>query len=276
MPRSTRSDVSWSSTFNTIKAHLRREVFAARNVPLFAAAQDRQPDLAPYSGIEAVLGVLTDDSGTSATTREGVVRALLEEYQQGSATFWAGVLILSFLPLLGAVRMRLSDSGIPDDELTSMLLTTFLDTASGLDVGHGARLTALRLRQQTARRVFEAINSERNQRDFDQAFGAALHVSLEDEDREWMGCPRAFEDPEVTELAVGLLHRWVGSRLDPAYLDLVAETVVRGVRLWDYLDSIYPDLPLAARIRTYQRLKRQRTRALERLRVLLAGRRVPK
>lgn len=278
MPQCNRSGVPWPTAFKILKAHLRREALAARNAPAFSAAQARQPTLARYSGVASILGVLNGDAAGQAATRESVVRALIEEYQLAPGPFWSSIVALGFLPLLGAIRDRLADPGIPDDELTSIVVTSFLEVVSELDVGSGSRLTALRLRQKTAKRVYEVVNGERATRDIERAFAPRPGDARAEGEWEWPGTPAGAEavDSVVTDMAVDLLHEWAGHFMPAAHLDLLAETVVRGVRLWDYVDRLYPNLSLAARIRAYQRTKRLRTRALARLRRLLSARRVPK
>lgn len=278
MPSSSRSNVPWPTTFKVLKSHLAREALAARNVPLFAAAQARQPALARHAGAASILGVLNGDTSCHAAARESVVRALIEEYQLAPGPFWSSILVLGFLPLLGAIRDRLADPGIPDDELTSIVVTSFLEVVSELDVGNGSRLTALRLRQKTARRVYQVVNGERAARDVERAFAPAADDTGAEEEWRWPGTPAGAvpADDVVTEMAVDLLHDWAGPFMPAAHLDLVAETVVRGTRLWDYVDRLYPRLPLAARLRAYQRTKRLRTRAMLRLRRLLSAVRVPK
>ena len=274
-PRSHHPD-SWPHTINAIRSGLLKEALAGRNVLLFEAARSRHLALARHASVASVLGVLADDTGGRTVAQEAVVRALVEEHQSDPGPFWSAVLTLAFLPMLAGVRFRLSEDAVPGDELTSIVVHSFLQVIGRIEVGAGRRMTAFRLRRRTERRAFAAVAAERAQASILRSF-ASVEEPLGEFDWEWPGSPCvAADDIEITELAVALLFDRVGAAMPRDHLDLVADTMLRGENLWDFVDRVHPGLSPAARVRAYERLKRLRTRALRRLRRLLAGSSVPK
>ena len=274
-PRSHHPD-SWPHTIDTIRSGLRKEALAGRNVPLFEAARSRQRALARHASVASVLGVLADDTGGQAVAQEAVVRALVEEHQADPGPFWSAVLTLAFLPMLAGIRSRLSEDAVPGDELTSIVVHSFLQVIGRIDVGAGRWMTAFRLRRRTERRAFATVAAERAQVSILRVF-ASLEEPLGEFGWEWPGAPFvAADDHEVAELAVALLFDRVGAAMPRDHLDGVALTMLRGETLWDFVDRVHPGLPPTARVRAYERLKRLRTRAVRRLRRLLARSSVPK
>jgi hypothetical protein len=74
-------------------------------------------------------------------------------------------------------------------------------------------------------------------------------------------------DEELFDLAL-LLERAADEGIPQSSLEVVAATVLRRELLRSYVDRVAPDDELE-RERMYQRLKRQRTRVLRRLRTML-------
>ena len=92
------------------------------------------------------------------------------------------------------------------------------------------------------------------------------------------GRPRMGEplsDPDDLEVMVALLFKHAGGAVPRRKLDVVVATLVRGERLRTYVDRRHPRASDTERRRTYERLKRERTRTIGVLRGLLADLVVP-
>lgn len=272
------TNIPWPQEFNNIKVGLRREVFAKRNERVFDAARTRQPALADHPGIEAVLGNLTKDQSDKTRT-EGIVRALLEEYQRERDPFWSGVLLLAFLLMLARIRKRMVDDDhvFQQTEITSMVFEAFLLTLDEIDVGAGTRLTSLRLRQMTTRQAFALYNAEHHLRTNETPLAPEDMPESDSEDCNWPDPPpfAAEDDPCVADMAVKILFREVGNRLPPGRLELVAETTVRGRRLRERVELLNPGFDGRSLEREIERQKRQRTRSLKTIREILNEKFVP-
>lgn len=263
----------WTHRFKVLKAALAHEVLEGPDAGRFEEAAARQPALAAYSSVAAVLGAMADESPRRAAEQEGLARAVIEEFQAGSGTYWSSVALLAYLPLAGHVRARLADSGIPDEELDSVAIEAVLKAAATIDVGAGSRLTSLRMRQTAMDLAFAVVNAERRQRAAEAAFAPA--DDTEARDWTWPNSRKRrgrVVDREEAETMVSLLKEWAGDLLTAPEFTLLATTIAWRERLWDYVGRTQPSLPLAARIRAVARLKRERSRILERLRPILRDR----
>ena len=91
--------------------------------------------------------------------------------------------------------------------------------------------------------------------------------ALEDLDPDSLAPRRARTDEELYDLAL-LIQRAAQEGLSTSGLDVVEATVLRRELLRAYVERLEPDDDVA-RERLYQRLKRQRSRAMQRLKSLL-------
>jgi len=122
----------------------------------------------------------------------------------------------------------------------------------------------MRLRQRTERQVFAFLRKEREQRH------PGIDVEeLEDLDPDALAPRHARTDEELYDLAL-LIQRAVQEGLSTSGLDVVEATVLRRELLRAYVERLEPDDDVA-RERLYQRLKRQRSRAMQRLKSLLTS-----
>jgi len=93
--RSCGSKDHWTYRFKVLKEALAHEVLEGPGAGRFEEAAARQPALAAYSSVATVLGAMADESPRRAAEQEGLTRAVLEEYQAGSGTYWSSVALLA-------------------------------------------------------------------------------------------------------------------------------------------------------------------------------------
>ncbi len=250
-----------SSALRTVIERLRRDALAAPR-RVFDESRARHAALAGHADVASVLAALADDREHTYPERDALTRALLSEHRASGEALWASVLLVAYYPMLSRLRHRLVSDAVPRDELDQVVITAFLAALGELPVDEHADRIAMRLRQRTERQVFAFLRKEREQRH------PGIDVeALEDLDPDAIAPRRARTDEELFDLAL-LLERAAEEGIPQSSLEVVAATVLRRELLRSYVDRVAPDDDLE-RERMYQRLKRQRTRVLRRLRTML-------
>jgi len=232
-------------------------------IQVFEQGHARHGALTVHPDVASVLAALSQDDEHSYPEREALTQAILAEHRTSHAPLWASILIVAYYPMLCRLRLRLGSDVLAYDELDQLVVTAFLGALDDVPPAQCADRVAMRLRQHTKRRVFETLRKEHEeQRPGTDAF--ELHeldadpidpVSLD-----------TIHDEAIFDLTL-LLERAVKEGIPPGQLEVVAATVLRGEPLRSYVERISPDDD-AERNRMYQRLKRQRTRTLNRVRAL--------
>lgn len=266
------------STFRHLFQHLRGEVRAARHGERFRDARRRHPALAPHDTIASVLGALADERGPGYAEKEELLRALIVERRTHPSAFWTAALLEVFYPMLSRLRHRIWGDALAAEDLDQLVVTSFLAVLEDYPVDRMLDRTALRLRQQTERRVFGVVRREQEERlQASPVEPEALDLLPaerwpEARDERVRGPRNAVDAADI----VALLVERVGGLLDGETFDLVTATVVCGRRIPVFLDRLLPDLPPAEKHRAYQRVKRRHSRALQRIRPALAHLRCPR
>lgn len=242
---------------------LRKDALAAPQ-RVFDAGRVRQPALEAHPDAASVLSALADDAEATYPVRDALTRALVSEHRSSGHALWASLLLVAFFPMLSRLRNRLVSDTVPGDELDQLVVTSFLAAMTELSIHERTDRVAMRLRQRTERQVFTFLRKEREHRH------PSLDVEeLTESDLEELAPRRPATDEKLYDLAL-LLQRAVEEGVSPSGLDVVEATVLRRELLRHYVERLVPDDDLE-RERVYQRLKRQRSRALRRLKTLLGG-----
>lgn len=228
---------------------------------IFEAGRSREPALAAHPNAASVLLALDDDAASTYPEREALTRALLAEHQASDTAFWASVLIAAFSPMLLCLRNRLISDMVSSEELDQIVITSFLAAMSNLPFRERNDRVAMYLRQRTQRQVFAFLRKEHEHRAPDDEEEEAGELELES-----VPAPRSSTNEKIYDLTL-LIQRGVEAGVSPGGLDIIEATVLRCELLRDYVERMAPDDDLE-RERMYQRLKRQRSRALRRLKAL--------
>ncbi|AKF80108.1 hypothetical protein MFUL124B02_08650 [Myxococcus fulvus 124B02] len=256
---------SVSDFFGHLLGLLRVEALAPRHQAVFAAGRTRRPDFARHASLESVLDAMADAREETYPEREALTRALLAEMQVTSSPAWTAALASAYAPMLRRLRRRLLGSAVPREDLDQLVLATFLSVAGAFPLLRWADWTAVRLRQQTARAVFRHLRKERAEQHetYTQAQLAewlpdTRHASPVESPRR-LSARRSFvqRDTVLVHLAQATLPR--------SDAEVLMATVVRREKLRTYVSRLVEGDAAEAE-RTYQRLKRQRTRLMQRLR----------
>jgi hypothetical protein len=279
-------------SLRSLKQSLKTSVSNPNCQAAFERAKRRQPVLANHETPLSVLAVLGDESPQRYPEKEAVTRILIAEYQAGRQPLWSSLLLVAYYPALSRLRDGLHSEALCTSDLDHLVVEKFLQVVEGLPLPKIKDRTCMRLRQGTRRAVFQAI------KEADEEHG--LVEAVDDEDLAHLECrliesldeensprlqtapwPEAKRKsmpstaPEDLEVIVTLLFRHAGGAVPRHKLDVLVATTVRGENLRSYVDRRHPRASDTERRRTYERLKRERTRTIGMLRGLLADLVVP-
>jgi hypothetical protein len=239
--------------------HMRRDVLSMRHRRQFADAQQRSARLAQYATPADALTVLKSDTAELADERDPLTHALLLEHRRGASSFWSTMLVVAYYPMLSCLRYRLVSARLTPDDLDQLVLCTFLGTLDELSLPEGPRHIALRLRRSTARTLFRVLRRNDPKEELGEPLESDLWKAIRSD---------SLELQHETQLVFGDLCRRFRDELEPMALEVIAATVLGGQETQAYIEGIEHGCPHRRR-RTYQRLKRKRSRALARMRCAL-------
>lgn len=254
-----------SDFFGHLLGLMRVEALASRHQAVFAAAQARRPAFARHVGLESVLSTMADAREETYPEREALTRDLMAEMQASSSPAWTAALASAYAPMLRRLRRRLLGNAVPREDMDQLVLATFLSVARAFPLPRWQDWTAVRLRQQTARAVFRYLRKEHAEQ-HDKYTPQQLAAWLPDtrpvtpmESPRRPSVRRSFvkRDAVLVHLARATLPR--------SDVEVLMATVVRREKLRAYASRLVEGDAAEAE-RTYQRLKRQRTRLMQRLR----------
>lgn len=257
------------STLKSLIEQLRVQVLSASSAA-FEAGRSKHLVLAAHPDFAAVLEALADQREASYPARDVLTNALLEMHRTTKSSLWSSALAVAFFPMLSRLRHRIVGDAVPRDELDQLVLASFWAALAEVPVhGRGSDRLPMRLRQRTQRLVFQSLRRERDQQ----------HESL-DEDVRYEDVERAKAarlEQSVCEDRVDLarlLERAAMDGVPRASLEVLTATALRSELLRNYVARVGPPDD-GERERLYARLKRQRSRVMQRLRTLATGRVLP-
>lgn len=254
-----------SDLFDQLLSLLRGDALSPRHQAVFAAARMQRPAFARHTTLESVLVALADTREVTYPNRESLTRALVAEMQASSSPAWTAALASAYAPMLRRLRHRLRSNAVSKEDLDQLVLATFLSVARRFPLLRWQDWTAVRLRQQTAREVFRVLRKER----------AEQHETYTQAQlAEWLPDARpttSAESPRRPSLRHSFVRRdavlvqLARANLPRSDVEVLMATVVRREKLRVYASRLVEGDAVETE-RTYQRLKRQRTRLMQRLR----------
>ncbi|CAM4493753.1 hypothetical protein COEX109129_33220 [Corallococcus exiguus] len=254
-----------SDFFGHLLGLLRVEALSPRHHAVFAAARTRRPAFARHATLDSVLSAMADAREETYPEREALTRALVAEMQASSSPAWTAGLAAAYAPMLRRLRRRLLGSAVPREDLDQLVLATFLSVARAFPLSRWGDWTAVRLRQQTAREVFRHLRKER----------AEQHETYTQAQlAEWLPDTRhatPVESPRRPSVRRSFVKRdavlvhLARATLPHSDVEVLMATVVRREKLRAYASRLVEGDTTEVE-RVYQRLKRQRTRLMQRLR----------
>ena len=251
------------SDVKKLTERLRGEVRSARSSAIFRAAVERQPSFSAFEDVAALLAALADTRDSTYPERDALTRALLAEHASSKASLWSSILVIAYYPMLSRLRHRIIGDAISPDDLDQLVLIAFMTAVNELSACPPPDRTAMRLRQRTERQVFAAIRRERAE----QHLPLDLDDLVPSPDAEQLGLQDNVAEHDRVAFAAAELVERAARTVSAGGLNLVVATLLQREPLRAYVSRCFP-IEDARRERAYQRLKRQRTRALQRLRAM--------
>lgn len=250
-----------------IKRILLQELRRKENILLFERARKRNPVFKHHNTPFLVLTALSDTSDNTYPQKEKLTRALIREQQSRPRPFWSSLLITAYLPMLIRLRTQIIGDIFLSDDLDQLVIYSFLEVIHRFPLSKWQDYTCVRLSNQTRRRVFQILRRERcYQGLLDRRCPEELNKKELEERHLWSFCNHSrgdFQNPDQLEK---LLYQNVGDAIAADKLDLVVATKIYRENLREYIKCNSLALPTSTEEQNYQRLKRQRTRTLARLR----------
>lgn len=250
-----------SNALKKLTESLRQDVLSPRHHSRFAEACQRRDDLGQYATTADVLRALSSERKDRYAERERLTRALLDEQRKHPSTLWSTMLIVAYYPMLSRLRFRLVSDRIGSDDLDQLVLMAFIRTIALIPFDKKPDRIAMHLRQYTGKQLFRLmfwesrIDSLANDEETELIDIAVNELVERDDLHEW-------------QMMLGDLRRRVGDDIGDREIDTIAATVIGQEELWSFVTRVVTDDP-TEQTRVYQRLKRQRTRALDCMRRLV-------
>jgi hypothetical protein len=236
---------------------MRKDVLSSRYQGVFAKARARHECLAPYHTTADLLRGLTNERA-GHEYRDCLSRAVLREHRSRTSPVWSELLVVAYYPMLSCLRYRVIREDVPGDDLDQLLLCAFLGTIESLSRLKEPNRIALHLHRDTARALFLVLRRQRSE-------------ALDPEELEGLASgatpSRSLEHAQACEFMAGELRRTLARELADTTIEVLAATVLGFETSSSLAERLYGDG--VSQSRAYQRIKRQRTRALDQLRVTL-------
>jgi hypothetical protein len=242
-------------------------------------AQQNHPALRPFATVDEVLEYLALKPTLRAecNRRDEVVHALVSEYQctTGAAQqLWSSVLLQAFTPLIHLLAGKVRKYVTSKSERVERAVEAFMVALRRVDCSVPAPFIPLRIRSKTWQALIQGVKSQvQYDRRAQPMCEEELELELLDRGAVDRG-PRFFQDqllasaPQLRQL----LFHWLGTAFPADQLDLIADTVLSGREITEYVrERISPLSPRETR-RVEGAVRQRRNRALREVRTELRAR----
>jgi hypothetical protein len=263
-----------------ILEELQRDV--ARHGSTYAAAYGRNPALAAYPTLDAVLAALRVQPGDKLSedeARSTLVSALMVEAQRSRDPLWTSLLFTAFAPMLRRIRRQtIPCRGDTPEDVDQRVLGAFIEAVQKASPAH----PAMGLRGATQRGAWTAREAELREERVEAPSASGLD---EDGARVWFDGD-SFEVQELEEPELGRVDEPFAEE-DAMLERITARRIARDLEakgqrgltlallsvgddkdsLRAFVERTFHALPPRRRQREYQRLQTEQRRAVRKLRV---------
>lgn len=252
----------------TVRTALELQLRAPSTTHHFLAGRARHPALAAFDAPAEAVRFLNTRGPDGCQQRSAVTAAMIAEAQRRQSDTWATLLMLAYFPGLLGIRATMKPSaGVSADELNALLVESFLETVGALPLASQGRLAVVNLILGTRKTAWQHLIRETARADREEL--------VDDRWDDLLGgfypSPEglALAEEAERELQPERIRDWVEALLREETEDdllLVLGTHATGKPLIDWVRERQPHLDGDALVREYGRLRRRRSRLLERLR----------
>ena len=258
---------------DTVRHALEQQLRSQDTHRTFLAGRDRHAALAEFDTPDAAIAFLNRRGPDGCQARSAVTAAMIAEAQRGEGSSWSALLMLAYFPGLLRIRATMKPSaGLRCDELNALLVECFLETVSTLPLATQGRLAVVNLILGTRKSAWQHLARETARADREEPLPDAADDLLGGN----------YPSPERIALAREAdrilqperIRDWVEDLLRDETEDdllLVLGTHATGKPLIDWVREQNPHLEGDELVREYGRLRRRRSRLLQRLRDRLAN-----
>ena len=256
----------------TVRTALEQQLRSPVTDHTFRAARARHAALADFDGPDEAITFLNSRGPDGCQRRSAVTAAMIAEAQRRETGTWSALLMLAYFPGLLGIRSTMKPSaGLGADELNALLVESFLETVGALPLATQGKLAVVNLILGTRKAAWQhlALETARAEREeplpehaddvFASHYPSPERIALARE------AERLLEPERIRDWVEDLLRDETEDDLL-----LVLGTHATGKPLIDWVRDQHPHLDGDALVREYGRLRRRRSRLLERLRDRLA------
>jgi len=256
----------------TVRAALEQQLRSPATHRTFRAGRARHEVLADFEAPDDVITLLNRRGPEDSERRSAVTAALIAEAQRRESGTWSALLMLAYFPGLLGIRATMKPSaGLGTDDLNALLVESFLETVGALPLATQGKLAVVNLILGTRKAAWQHLARETSRADredslpehaddlFDSHYPSPERVALARE------ADRVLEPERIRDWVEALLREETADDLL-----LVLSTHATGTPLIDWVRERHAHLEGRALVREYGRLRRRRSRLLERLRERLA------
>ena len=246
---------------------LLRDLAKSNKQALFELTLERNTAFSNHSTPFSVLAALDERSATDYSEKDALTRSLIREQQRTPNSLWTTILIAAYLAMLGRLRSRITHNPLSPDDLDQLVVYSFLKVVQEYPLAQWQDYTCVRLSHQTRRWVFRELKRETryrcllDRRSPDELTKQELEDRYLGEDQRPKGC-----EPENINQLADLFIDAVNDAIELDKVKLVVATKIHGEDLRHYIKRNGLELSASTEEQNYQRLKRQRSRVLARLR----------
>ncbi len=251
-----------SKALQKMLAFIRRDAISMVRSHAFERMRTEHPELQGYADVASILEALASRRLQYAS-RDDITRALIAGRQQSHDTLSIAMLIAAYSPMLVRMRVCATTPLVRDEDLDQLLLIAFLEAVGSYDTRKPGPV-AVQLKRQTERLFGASVRREREERERE----LCLNPAPENNDglylleSDYVTCVPDFRRQETLLSLAEATER--AAQTDG--VKLVVCTVLRDESLMSRVPS---ELEGREHRRAYERLKRQRSRTLQRLRIFL-------
>ena len=258
---------------DNVRHALEQQLHSHNTHHAFLAGRARQAALADFDGADEAIAFLNRRGGDrhqpdGCQARSAVTAAMIAEAQRGEGSTWSALLMLAYFPGLLRIRATMKPSaGLGRDELNALLVECFLETVSTLPLATQGRLAVVNLILGTRKSAWQHLARETARADREEPLPDAADDLLSGNypSPERLALAREAERILQPERIRDWLEELLRDETEDDLL-LVLGTHATGKPLIDWVREQHPHLGGDELVREYGRLRRRRSRLLQRLR----------
>jgi hypothetical protein len=217
-------------------------------------AQELPTALAAFASPDDVVAALDVTSSLSHAERGEIVASLVHEHLAHGGAVSQSILFVAFAPALLAMRKRRRALG--DQDLDQEVSLAFLEAMRSEAVVAAGPYASVALVRLTKAKLAQRLTRE----------SASSDVELYDDERNYEDAAAAEADRTASEASVAL--EAILAESGDAVRDVLLATVAGDESLADYVTRVMPGASDSERGLVYERLRKQRSLAIVRLRAI--------